>query len=52
MICNLFPSPLGASYFQIFDEYIDKYAKIKMFPSPLGASYFQIMERLLNQMME
>ena len=40
----LFPSPLGASYFQI---YIDAYGVLvdilRLFPSPLGASYFQIL---------
>ena len=41
----MFPSPLGASYFQISptDKYVDV-TSIKWFPSPLGASYFQIKE--------
>ena len=38
---ELFPSPLGVSYFQI--EYWNEfYAWIDRFPSPLGVSYFQI----------
>ena len=41
---TVFPSPLGASYFQMATA--NKTIAIKMlkFPSPLGASYFQIFE--------
>ena len=35
-----FPSPLGASYFQILPVWV--YNMGFVFPSPLGASYFQI----------
>ena len=38
----LFPSPLGASYFQINYKHIKRFYKCR-FPSPLGASYFQIL---------
>ena len=37
----MFPSPLGASYFQIIMAYVEKITG-EEFPSPLGASYFQI----------
>ena len=36
----MFPSPLGASYFQIFVD--DNDNMYDVFPSPLGASYFQM----------
>ena len=37
----MFPSPLGASYFQM--GYVFMTCDVKAgFPSPLGASYFQI----------
>ena len=38
----LFPSPLGASYFQILFCSFNVHRRIDRFPSPLGASYFQI----------
>ena len=41
MLRGLFPSPLGASYFQM--ETKNEKIKRLLFPSPLGASYFQIM---------
>ena len=38
---DMFPSPLGASYFQIKGDFIMEENRNE-FPSPLGASYFQI----------
>ena len=38
---DMFPSPLGASYFQI-NMARKRMVTRTMFPSPLGASYFQI----------
>ena len=43
-----FPSPLGASYFQMEDmKYIEKITG-EEFPSPLGASYFQIAKKFFD----
>ena len=39
-----FPSPLGASYFQILVNILKR--RVTPFPSPLGASYFQIQREL------
>ena len=39
---ELFPSPLGVSYFQIYNEKCGAAKVLQEFPSPLGVSYFQI----------
>ena len=44
-----FPSPLGASYFQMENEYDIGRIMEYLFPSPLGASYFQIGERKMTK---
>ena len=41
-----FPSPLGASYFQMEAKEMAR-KRMVTFPSPLGASYFQIVLRLV-----
>ena len=45
---TLFPSPLGASYFQIKPRLKETNYNISRFPSPLGASYFQMGSRSMN----
>ena len=50
-VLNVFPSPLGVSYFQIL--FITGVCVAESeFPSPLGVSYFQIITKIGNNIID